>query len=250
MRRKETTVNDPLKSSFLGEWKVITQKDSAIGVVEIRHGTGDNYEVIFDTVPTDWSYVEDTGTLRKNDGGAEISFWRNPRSDVIFSFDKEDDGIWMAQRIVAAKPPPSRALNRAWTIKLATGQRARPEGSTVSLRALASGEGFESPLYGIYYRDHGSGGWDLYDVLFYDGGVMSFNSIFRVRSLNYWPGSTPNKDRIFASFDGKFMLPAGHFGGGVLVEDAPKVGRLMPVEQPNSEEDDPDTGVWVGQPGG
>jgi len=247
------------QNAFLGQWKVFVRNGSLQEVSIERNG--DKYAVTFDgTDPSEWHYDPEGGSLCKEQRTAAIYYWRNPGTDVLFSYDRlTHTNLWAAKRAVGPSLQiPIRCLGKTWKITASTGPRARPQDSFVQVRELSSGEGFPSPLYGLHHRDGKNGQWILYDVLAFNGVATSFTSIFRVRSLAFLEGSpTTGHDLIFATFDGRSILPAGHFsvpspaGSGF----SPVVGGLLPIERSiaaaaGERDEDPDTGVWVGEPGG
>lgn len=252
-----------LYGNFHGIWDVTTQahpqesKSARVRRVVIQHKEDLRYTLSWwmkDELsrPPDGStevfFNIETGTLMDKERTVNVSFWRNPVTDVIFAFQKkekkEEEVAWVAQRApqeITVLRPREEALCRRWKIILRQGSNAA-EGF-VELQVLEA-DRLNVGLLGLFHVKDGKR--DLYDILAWNEGVRSFNSAFRVRSLNFWPGipSDPRDDRIFATFDSRFALPRKHFGHGLRA-----LGGLMPHEQRlGDSDDDPDTGVWVGEP--
>jgi hypothetical protein len=272
--------NPMLPDNFVGEWKVLRQatpteptdlrNEAPLATVNIRSQTH-GYEVEYfrdtDTDPLtreEAVYDPFTGTLLDIKNRFNIAYWRKSSSvEIIFSYAK---GVlaWNAIRTAKLAPPlwaadgspssrvaddgpPVKQVCRTWTITTSQGKWAPKQTRKVRIRELGSywEDSWESSdLLGLFLVD--SKGPGLYDILSWDEDVKSFNSIFGLRSLNYWPGldpNTPEDDSIFATYDFPDicqLLPQ-------------KLGQLLPFERPedspSEDEDDPDTGVWVGEPG-
>lgn len=210
-----------------------------------------------------------------------ISCWRNPSVDIIFAYAK-GRLAWSASRkpveVTSASEEICDRICRTWTVKASQGWQAA-EGQ-VQVRRLvgrpnppiggaetdevSEPAGLEVGLFGLFHvagGDQQPNGEDLYDVLTWAENAKCFNSIFGIRSVNLWPGPTdsPGDDCIFATFNCGFVLPATRITApsrtGRIVPR--NLARLLPHERSllnflRSEEDpdsDPDTGVWVADPG-
>lgn len=277
-----------LPNNFHGEWKVLTQawphqdeQRPRHKSVRIEHQSGSDYLVSYDG-RNEWremSYEEATDTLSDEDHHLCISFWRNPSTDVIFGC-RRGKTLWAARReprVFTGVRPTMARLCRPWHIKMTSG--AHGAEGTIEPRYLDAGD---APLHllGLFHLEASENGAEprlgLYDVLLWDERVKSFNSVFGVRSLNYWnvDPENPDDDCLFATFNNRSSIPATHIGEQLLPRDDErgevehKLGQLMPFERrlvaaahtdllkddaggsatEESEADDPDVGVWVGEP--
>ena len=94
----------------------------------------------------------------------------------------------------------------------------------------------------------------LYDILSYDPIIKSFNSIFGYRSLNHVAKHAGEKARIFATFNSPLLR---FFQKFVPPPKAPNSNSpFMEIEKEilnfntssHAQDEDPDIGVWVGEP--
>lgn len=273
---------NPLPHLFIGEWNVQsrTKTSNPLQNVTIEAATSEPNPTTFkvhliakDNQPQELQMdCQGDGTLRSTDEHHPlcISFWRYPSYDIIFGLLKEPDGaskeVWNARRIVddtTASKPEKAALaspeSKIWKIRLSEGNQAAPLEHYVTMKEFRETSRGGDALYGLFQMEEIGGEENLYDILFYDEVVKAYNSVFGVRSVRFWMAETadPQDARVFATFDNRSSLPVSHFSTG-----HPNLGRLLPVEKAvitrahallasgntGSEEDDPDVGVWVGEP--
>ena len=294
--------------NFVGEWNILTQAQPKPKPQEESSGkreppTGprlrkvtivraelEQFNVKYDYAnnpdkePEDVTYTYDASTsslINDEEDTVNISFWRNPSVDVIFSYAK-DKLVWSASRnpqtIVAFDAEEGieefrENICRTWQIVATEGLQAAR--NWIQVRKLVGWPNLQTAesgttsigLFGLFHvgeKDEQPRGDDLYDILVWVPNTKCFNSVFGVRSLNYWPG----RDCIFATFDCRFVLPTGHFGGPSLDPQLTvphNLAKLLPHERElltaartaarsalDGEEPepdpDPDTGVWVGEP--
>lgn len=263
---------------FIGEWTILAQADERKSSSRLQRVTiqppdsKSKFKLIEHRKNQNGSVVElkhDPGnnTLRSESKAplCIIAFWRYPSYDVIFAFQEHDgcpEEVWSARRTrILPGPthyPPEGAMGK-WKIVLSKGIHAAPANAHVTLAKLSVLNGdleLNPALYGVFQME--SSPPKHYDILVYDQRTRCFNSIFYVRSLNYCPGSSsqPESDRLFATFNNRSSLPASRFGEGISVHEEVelKLGQLMPFERDSikraepSGDDDPDVGVWVGEP--
>lgn len=265
----DDTLASPLKSPFLGKWKVLTQSHHSLSsacsnhvctnvreveitprgssqhhVFEIKLFEHDNSSPPKATIHL--SYDRDTKSLYRNDLPSKkicISFWRQAAYDVIFALCEDDEGtpaiVWSAQRKPSEdpglEPVAERTMLQAlaehpWKIRLASGFHAAH--GAIRIGALTPTDlplphPRPEDLIGLYQlRDEIPGSGELYDILAYDATSGSFNSIFGVRSLNYWIDPNSGDPRIFATFNNQYSLPETrlHPGG------QPSLGRPLKLE--------------------
>ncbi len=307
--------NDPLPQLFPGDWTVLGEAQSDpedrspfLTRVKIRlDGEGDGLGYLVHQTFSDESSVGPIefklkdSTLRSADGTQCISFWRQPTLDMIFCLEETGEHtlvVWSAKRQATSQTPyldsiRGRLIGRNWAIRLTKGAHS-PSGQ-VRLQEFKVDSDPERPnwtglvslgVFGLFHipdiakKDK----LDLYDILTYDERVKSFNSIFGVRSLNFWQGETEAADRIFATFNRKFSLPVIHseirdslahtmgtstMGASLPWEDTLDKRHLKDLfdkhkDSPDRflaqvrndfnlnfedpEGDDPDIGIWVGDP--
>ncbi len=207
-----------------------------------------------------------------------ISFWRYPACDIIFALRERCLGeldcqetfttIWSAKRApVESHECPGGLSGKEWNIVLSSGQHAATGKIMLDRLCPRGNPDFKLNLFGLFQIKDDTK--ILYDVLSYDARVCSFNSIFGVRSLNWQQTPFPG-GRVFATFNNTYSLPTARiqpthesvaqqlaWGSVSLLPDWGKnqeIGRLMDFEIPESQSfadpdsDDPDIGIWVGDP--
>ena len=228
----------------------------------------------------------DDDTLRSRDPAASlhISFWRHPSYDTIFALTEGADGkpveVWNARRVpdpptTTIRTAPRTAHARPWRISLREGRHAAEgyvilEQLSAGFNTTAGNGGKALGIYGLFHLDDLEDSEpELYDLLHFDETVGSYNSVFGVRSVNFRLGENAAADRLFATFDNRSTIPSTRMGGQTTL------GRLLPSERglvarahdrlteclagrvpgqftttlgEDPEEEDPDVGVWVGEP--
>lgn len=179
-----------------------------------------------------------------------ISYWRNPAFDTLsisFIKGKGPSRVWGARRIGQAEPCSQTVIDTLtegkWAIRLVAGHHGAPN-KPVQIRRLSAGDieiREEQQLFGLFEVEKATLNRSpkepistpesketstLYDILTFDARSCSFNSVFGMRTLNYWPDLKGQIKQIFATFNNRFSLPRARFAEG----NQQMLGAALPIE--------------------
>jgi hypothetical protein len=160
-----------------------------------------------------------------------VSYWRHAYYDVVFGLREDTTGkpieIWSAQRQPDATPTPAsdtrELINKEWKVELCYGIPSAK--NRVKLKKLHWPK-LKGELFLLYHYKKISPpskpakySWLPFDILSYDAGVGSFNSIFGFRSLDYRPQLGSKEACVFATFNSLLFRRIMH----LLKHEASKV---------------------------
>lgn len=264
-----------LPAHFEGTWKLVAGVDTPAKQVTITRDDK-NYSFCWRDGPSQhMSYDEATDNAYVPAEKLCISFWRHPSMDHIFARSLGNGSpLWGARR---QREVPGQYRKEhdeicndicgKWKVMDTVGHGTPCKGSMVFVARAGlqdrKEQGLEVPRLFYLFEEKPPNAeckrkTECYDILAFDGRTVTFNSIFRVRSINYWSNNGKEK-MIFAMFDNRFTLPVGHFEsssgesriGSLLSFEMDQVAEVAKKvsDSPATTTEDPNTGCWTGSGG-